>query len=311
MDTPAMRALAVLGLPVSDDRDQESPYRFADGGAFRLEIPSVEGPRVFEAVLKEAETLDVPLHRVSEGSGIQLLTDQDIRDMAQMGHEHHIEVSLFLGPRAGFEPSAMQFSPNGGVIRPRLRGMDAVRAALDDAFRAYELGIRSVLVADEGMIWLHHTLKSQGLWPPDLTIKVSVMMGAANPLAIKRLADLGVATYNCPTDLTIDQLATIRRVTPVPLDIYVESPDDVGGFIRYREIEEFIRYVSPVYLKFGVRNGPNIYPSGYHWESQAVLMGRERVHRARVAWEAIQRLGLAAMMSPLRTVAKDLAVPVL
>lgn len=309
MDTPATRALTHLRLPVRDQRSQDSVHRFQDGGHFRFEIPSVEGPHVLEAVLQEAERLQVPLHRVSEGSGIQLLTDQEIAAMARMGHDHHIEVSLFLGPRAGFEPSAMHLAPNGGVVRPRLRGMDALRAALDDALRAYQLGIRSILVADEGFLALQRDLRQQGLWPEDLKIKVSVMMGASNPLAVRMIAEFGVATYNCPTDLSIDQLATIRQVTGVPLDIYVESPDDVGGFVRYAELEDFVRYLAPVYLKFGVRNAPNIYPSGYHWEAQAILLAKERVHRARAALESLQRLGLDELMSPCPTDAKDLAIP--
>lgn len=302
-------ALLALHLPLEDAKASPSRVRFSDGGSFRFEIPSVEGPRVFEAVIREAEEREVPIHRVSQGSGIQLLTDGEIREMAYMGHEKSIEVSLFVGPRAGFEPSAMQGAPNGGVIRPRLRGLDALRAALDDVFRAYELGIRSVLVADEGLIAAHWALRQKAIWPEDLKVKVSVMMGAANPLSVRLLSDQGVATYNCPTDLTIEQLATIRQVTAVPLDIYVESPDDVGGFVRYREIEDFINYLSPVYLKFGVRNAPNIYPSGKHWEETAVALGRERVRRSHIAYERIQRMNLSHLMSPAGKPAVDLAVP--
>lgn len=309
MSSPAEKALREMGLPTGDTRTNDSEGRFRDGGWFRFEIPSVEGPGVFQAVVEESKKLDVPIHRISEGSGIQLMTDSEILEMARIGAKEHIEVSLFLGPRAGFEPSAMHLAQNGGVIRPRLRGMDAVRAALDDALRAYSLGIRSVLVADEGMLWLHKELRDKGLWPSDLKVKVSVMMGASNPLSIGLLAGFGVATYNCPTDLTIEQLATIRSFTSVPLDIYVESPDDVGGFVRYGEIEGFVRYVAPVYLKFGVRNAPNIYPSGFHWEETAIRLGRERVRRARIAWEAIHRLGLEKRMSPLPCTAEDLAVP--
>lgn len=309
MESAATKALRALGLPTGDTCDQDSPKRFLDGGWFRFEIPSVEGPDVLEAVVEEGRQLKVPIHRVSQGSGIQLLTDGEIAEMAHIGAEAGIEVSLFVGPRAGFETSAMHLAQNGGVVRPRLRGMASLRAALDDALRAYDLGIRSVLMADEGLISLHNLLRQQGLWPEDLKVKVSVMLAAANPVSISMIANLGVATYNCPTDLSVEQLATIRKVTSVPLDIYVESPDDVGGFVRYREIAEFIRYAAPVYLKFGVRNAPNIYPSGLHWQSQAIQLGRERVRRARIAWEAIHRLGWSDCMSPLPCTAEDLAIP--
>ena len=309
MESAATKALKQLGWPTDDSCDKESALRFSDGGAFRFEIPSVEGPRVLEAVIEEGKRLDVPIHRVSQGSGIQLLTDAEISDMAHMGYEAGIEVSLFIGPRAGFETSAMHLALNGAVVRPRLRGMDGLRAGIDDALRAYELGIRSILVADEGFIWLHHELKERGQWPVDLKIKVSVMMGAANPVSIRMLAELGVATYNCPTDLSTTQLATIRKMTAMPLDIYVEAPDDVGGFVRYSEIGEFIRLAAPVYLKFGVRNAPNIYPSGLHLEAQATQLGRERVRRARIAWEAIQRIGWTNRMSSLPCTSPDLAIP--
>ena len=37
---------------------------------------------------------------------------------------------------------------------------------------------------------------------------------------------------------------------------------------------------APVYVKLGLRNAPNIYPSGLHLEDLAVKLGRERVRRA-------------------------------
>ena len=65
-----------------------SPKRFADGGEYRIEIPSCEGPNAMRAVIAEAAARSVPIHRVSQGSGIMLQTDDEIRDM------------LALGPRA-------------------------------------------------------------------------------------------------------------------------------------------------------------------------------------------------------------------
>ena len=38
-----------------------SEQRFADGLRYRIEIPSVEGPRVLEAVLDEADARSVPV----------------------------------------------------------------------------------------------------------------------------------------------------------------------------------------------------------------------------------------------------------
>ncbi len=73
--------------------------RFSDGLRYRIEIPSVEGPDVFRAVLEEAEARDVPVRRISQGSGVMMLTDREIAAMAELGAERGVEVSLFLGPR--------------------------------------------------------------------------------------------------------------------------------------------------------------------------------------------------------------------
>ena len=63
--------LAQLNLP-GEDNHALAPggKHFKDGGDFRFEIPSVEGPRVFREVLEGARELKVPIHRVSQGSGI-------------------------------------------------------------------------------------------------------------------------------------------------------------------------------------------------------------------------------------------------
>src|SRR5512138_2450364 len=122
---PIQSFLASQGLPVSDAYDlPESPLRFPDGAHYRIEIPSVEGPRVMEAVLEEAARLDVPIHRVSQGSGIMLLTDAEIQSMACMGEEAGVEVSLFVGPRAAWDVGAQILSPAGKNLGARLRGMD-------------------------------------------------------------------------------------------------------------------------------------------------------------------------------------------
>jgi len=65
-----------------------------------------------------------------------------------------------------------------------------------------------------------------------------------------------------------------------PLDVYVEVPDDQGGFVRFYEVPEIIRAAAPLYVKLGIRNAPNIYPAGLHLEDLAIKLGRERVRRA-------------------------------
>ena len=177
----------------------------------------------------------------------------------------------------------------GKNLGARLRGMDQVVYAAEDIKRACALGIRSVLIADEGLMWLVTEMKKAGEVPADLVIKVSVQMGAANPLSVRWMEQLGAGTYNTPTDLSLPHLAAIRQVIDIPLDIYVEVPDDFGGFVRHYEVPEMIRVIAPMYVKLGLRNAPNIYPSGIHVEPTAIALVRERVHRAAIAQDIIRR----------------------
>ncbi len=286
-----------------------SEKRFPDGAQYRVEIPSTEGPRALEAVLEEADRLGVTIHRVSQGSGIWMLTDAEIRAMCRLGAEAGIEVSLFVGPRAGWGTSAQVRASAGVNLGARLRGMDEVVYATEDIIRGCDLGLRSVLVADEGQLWLVNEMKQAGELPADLVVKISVQMGAANPISVKLLQDLGAGTYNVPTDLTLPQLAAIRAAIDIPLDVYVEAPDDFGGFVRHYQVPEMIRVAAPMYVKLGLRNATNIYPSGIHIEELAVKQSRERAHRAALVMNIIERYAPEAIMGAVG--AADLGIPAL
>jgi hypothetical protein len=298
-----------MGLPPRDLHDlPDSPKRFPDGAQYRVEIPSTEGPECLQAVLDEANRLSVPVHRMSQGSGVFLQTDAELDEMVHIASGARVEVSLFARPNAAWDTSAMVRSPAGGVVAAAARGQDQLVACLDDASRAAEHGFRSVLVADLGVLSVFGVMRRAGALPADMQAKVSVMLPAANPAAAQVIERLGANTLNLPTDLTLPQIAAIRAAVDVPLDIYVEAPDNLGGFIRLHEIPEIIRVASPVYLKFGLRNAPDIYPVGSHLMPTAVGLSRERVRRARLGLDLLARSGAQVQMSELG--AGDLAVPV-
>jgi hypothetical protein len=278
-----------LGLPSHDMRSSLSEARFPDGAHYRVEIPSVEGPRALRRVLELAEHYALPLHRVSQGSGIMLLDDDEIVEMGRIGRDAGIEVSLFVGPRAAWDTGAQVLQSVGRSIGGRLRGTDQLAYAFEDVRRACEFGIRSVLVADEGLLWTLEQAKRHGELPSDLLIKISVLMGPANPAGAAVLERLGAGTLNLATDLSVDQIAAIRRATTVPLDVYVEVPDDFGGFVRHYDIPDLVRYAAPIYLKFGLRNAPNVYPSGTHLEAAAMALSEERVRRAHLGIGLLNR----------------------
>ena len=200
-----------------------------------------------------------------------------------------MELSLFVGPRASWETGATAISGAGKVLGAQHRGQDQLAYALEDVLRGVELGLRGVLVADAGLLWVLRDLKAGGELPEDFVIKVSVQLAAANAAAVKAMEDLGADTYNVPTDLSLAQLAAIRAVASLPLDVYVEVPDDFGGFVRHYETPELVRVAAPVFVKFGLRNAPNIYPSGTHLEAPAVALGKERVRRAEIGLSMLER----------------------
>jgi hypothetical protein len=144
----AHELLSGLGLPGRDLYDlPDSEKRFPDGAQYRVEIPSVEGPRVLEAVIEEADWREVQIHRVSQGSGIMLLTDAEILEMCHMAREAALELSLFVGPRASWETGATAVSGAGKVLGAQHRGQDQLAYALEDVLRGVSLGLRGVLVA--------------------------------------------------------------------------------------------------------------------------------------------------------------------
>ena len=298
--------LRSVGLP-TDDTAATSDNRFPDGAQYRVEIPSTEGPEVLDAVLAEADARGVLVHRISQGSGGMLLTDDELAAMASTAAGRSVELSLFARPLAGWDTSAMAVSSGGAPVVAQARGTEQLVHVLEDIRRTAESGIRSVLVTDLGVLKVASAMREAGDLPTDLQFKISVQMGLSNPASVRIAEDLGADTYNVPTDLSLGQLAAIRAATDLPLDIYVEAPDDMGGFVRHFEIAEIVRVAAPVYVKFGLRNAPNIYPSGSHLTPTAVALGRERVRRAQLGLGLLARYSPDAIASVLP--AEGLAVP--
>jgi hypothetical protein len=139
------------------------------------------------------------------------------------------------------------------------------------------------------LLLLTKKLKEKNILPKDFVVKCSVQMMASNPVSLRIMQDLGADTYNLPTALSLPKLAAIRQAVDIPLDLYIEVPDNFGGFIRHYEIPEFIRILAPVYIKFGLRNHPDVYPSGKQWEATNISLCQERVHRAALGLQMVQR----------------------
>jgi Peptidase family U32 len=270
---------------------------FPDGAQFRIEIPSVEGPRVLEEVVAAAEAEDIVVNRVSQGSGAMLLRESELRAMAEIGAGAGIEVSLFVGPREGFDVGAHARTADGAAHFGQLRGLRGLRYAAEDVARAAECGIRGFLVADLGLLALLREMQREGELPDDIVWKISVLMAPSNPLGLRELERLGASTANIPSDVTVAQITELRAASSLPLDLYVESPDALGGVVRGNELGDLVRAGAPLYAKFGLRNARMIYPAGAHLVDEACAIAREKVHRAAVGLEWLDRLAPGLIQS--------------
>jgi hypothetical protein len=161
------------------------------------------------------------------------------------------------------------------------------------------LGLRSVLVGDLGLLLVLGRMKRAGDLPADLVLKVSVTMAPANAASARVLEDLGATSINLPVDLSLAQIAAVRQAIAAPIDFYVEAPDDFGGTVRHYEAAALIRVASPIYLKYGLRNAPGLYPSGGHLETTVIALSRERVRRAAIGLALVERLMPGAVASPV------------
>lgn len=283
-------ALGRLGLSASVAGPAPSGQRFPDGAHFRIEIPSVENLRVLEAVLDAAREHGIVVNRVSQGSGAMLLAESELREMSVVAAAAGVEVSLFVGPRESYGVGVHPRTADGAGHGSQLRGLRGLAYAIEDVARAAEAGIRSFLVADAGLLVLLRDMQAAGELPADCGWKISVAMAPSNPASLVVLAGLGATTVNIPSDVTTAELAEMRAATTLPIDLYVESPDSLGGVVRGNELADLVAVGAPLYAKFGLRNSRPLYPAGEHLYDEAVAIARAKVTRAAVALEWLARM---------------------
>ncbi|MEV0416537.1 hypothetical protein AB0I68_38865 [Streptomyces sp. NPDC050448] len=128
--------------------------------------------------------------------------------------------------------------------------MDALRA-LEDVRRAVDAGVRGFILHDEGLLSILARLRTAGRLPADTHLKISAQCGLGNGAAAQVLEWLGADSLNPVRDLTPPITAALRQSVRIPLDVHVDNTKTSGGFIRTYEAPEFVRVVSPVYLKTG------------------------------------------------------------
>ncbi|HEY5438329.1 MAG TPA: hypothetical protein VIJ99_05475 [Acidimicrobiales bacterium] len=284
-----------------------SDVRFPDGAHFRIEIPSVENPSALRAVVDEGRALGVPIHRCSQGSGAMLLTRKELDEMARIGADEGLEISLFVGPREEFGIGGSVRSPDGLLLSGRLRGLDQLRYAIEDIMRAVDAGIRGFLIADTGLLQILAAMVTDGELPPNIVWKVSAVLAPSNPMSFKQLVDMGGSTVNVPSDMDLAELAEIRTLCGAPIDLYLEAPDALGGMVRGNELAEIALVAAPLYAKYGLRNARAVYPAGEQVMDDVVANVREKVRRAALSLEFLDASGVDLVLS--KTGAEGIGVP--
>lgn len=263
---------------------------YRDGGHFRIEVPSIEGPKVFEALVRESKNLGVTLNRISQGSGGMLLLKSEIREMVRLAAAEKIEICLFVGPRAGFDVGLLAHTGSKFAGYSSIRGNDQIDAAIADVDRALEFGVRGFLIGDLGLLRVFRERQESGIWPKNIHWKVSAYVTAANPPMVELLEELGASSVNIPSDLSVQQIAEIRQKVEIPLDIYVETMDASGGTIRIVEMHQLIRAGAPLCVKFGLANAKTLYPAGAHTTDEAVKIAIAKARRSALAKEWLERM---------------------
>lgn len=283
------------------DSNYESEKRFGDGGQFRFEVPGIQSPKTMKALLNEAKNQGLVIHRVTQTKGIMLLTDEEIIEMVNLAKNYGCELFLSVGPRATYDTSATVHTKEGSRIGYRLRGYDNLVYAIEDVKRAVNLGVRGILLYDEGLLYVLNQMRIDGELSNNLHFKMSAHAGHGNPASAKLLELIGLNSFNPVRDLQIPMLASIRNAIDIPIDLHTENPKSTGGFIRHYEVPKFIKVASPVYLKTGGSVAAN-----HNWdttEKEAIA----RIKQVKLVERMIRQYAPDSTISPKNS--NDLSIP--
>lgn len=295
--------LKKIGMPTGDLFDMPtSKARFPDGGAYRIEVPTVNTAEAVAALLETATKNNIVINRVTETYGMFRHTRQEIKEYVKLCADYGTELVMSVGPRATYDTGASVLSSQGVRISYRLRGMEQVLRAVEDIKRGYDLGCRGFLIYDEGMLWLIGQMRKDGALPKDMIFKLSAHLGQANPCAFRLLESLGADSINPVRDLQIPMIAALRAAIQTPVDIHTDNPPGSGGFIRVYEAPEIVRVAAPVHCKTG-----NSVVSG-HGQLTSAVDGRRMADQAAIVVEMVSKYYPEVKQSPLRS--PDLHIPV-
>jgi hypothetical protein len=285
--------LKKIGMPQGDLWDlPTSDKRFPDGGAYRIEVPTVNTADAVAALLDTATKNNITINRVTETYGMFRHTAEEIKQYCKLCGQYGAELLLSVGPRATYDTGATVLSEQGVRISYRLRGMEQVIRGVEDIKRGYDLGCRGFLIYDEGMLWLINQMRHDGALPHDIIFKTSAHLGQCNPCSFKLLESLGADSINPVRDLQLPMIAALRAAVNVPLDVHTDNPPGSGGFIRVYEAPEIVRVAAPVHCKTG-----NSVVAG-HGQLTSASDGKKMADQASIVVEMVSKYYPEVFQSP-------------
>ncbi len=282
-------AIEAVGLPGEDLHSRPASSRFfPDGASWRVEISGIETSEILKATIDEAQIQGVPFHRaISLVKGSSLYTPYQLTQFARVAFENKVEVIVTPGPRPTWYTGRQIATQEGVICGFGMRGMESIVHYFEEVFRCIDIGFRGFLVWDFGVLYIIKGMRQLGKIPSDITFKWSIFGGCGNPGTAQVLENLGVDTINPLADLTVAQLATIRKTIDVPMDIHIQLWQSMGGYNRMHEAPDIARVASPCYFK--MEPGPSF--SMYApWASEPGLadLARKKIQSIRVISDLIK-----------------------
>ena len=197
---------------------------FADGGQFRIEVPTVNTPDAAEIVLEACAEAGVKVDRLDQTAGGMLFTAKQHERYLELGERYDVEMCFGIGPRGVYDIGAQKLANSVWAHAPayRLRGMEQVVYATEDLLRLVE-SARDAADLRRGPAVAREPDGADGEIPADVVLMASAHMGHNNPISYRVLEELGADTVATQRDMEFS-MSRHSRVVGIPIHVHVDNP---------------------------------------------------------------------------------------
>ena len=257
---------------------------FPTGGNYGVELSSINSLLTLKELLTLGKKYSVIPDRIDECRGFSRIPNKEIIEIVKICSDSNIGFFTASSFRSMYDIGGYSKSINGYRSSYKIRGDSALLKAYDEIRRAIDLKIRGFIIYDEGLLYFLNQKRKENVIPKNIIFKVSVHMSVSNSLSALLMQEIGANTINVVPDLDIEMLAEIRNKIQIPLDIFTDTSQDAGGFLRTGELNDILKNCSPVYLKCGSISQQQ----QNHLPSKDEI--HERIRQTRCVLDTIERL---------------------